>query len=117
MQVSVICACFPGMRRIVKIFWPKLMGATNLGTRRTAITKDTSHVATIGSGNEKKPKLQSLVSIRSKGSDDNDFIPLHDLEPGTSSTHSSRPDYAGSIDSQVHLQMPEKGHYSPPSAM
>lgn len=69
MDASIICACMPGIRRLLKTLWPQVWSTTNRSNTRSGTDKMHRSVASNGGMDDKKhPGMRS------------NFIPLRDMD-------------------------------------
>lgn len=69
MDASIICACMPGIRRLLKALWPSAWSTTNISNTRSATDKMQRSVASnSGLDDKKHPGVRS------------NFIPLRDMD-------------------------------------
>jgi hypothetical protein len=74
-DVALICACMPGIRNLIRRFFPRLMGQT-MGGSSVGPTNGLSGRTAVGSGLD---KTGTEVYVRPRHSDDGHFIPLENV--------------------------------------
>ncbi|KJY00820.1 cfem domain containing protein [Zymoseptoria brevis] len=85
MHASVICACMPAIRNLIRRFSPRLMGASTIGldeARQSRITGLSGQTA-VSSGGIKEVD----ICVRPRNDDDGHFIPLENVESGGDRGH------------------------------
>ncbi|KAF7196176.1 Satratoxin biosynthesis SC1 cluster protein 4 [Pseudocercospora fuligena] len=84
LHVSVVCACMPAIRNLLRRFIPTIMGQSTAKTGDRGASTGRSGRASTGGG-----KFGNSVTIRARGSDEIDIITLQDYTPGSRDTDQS----------------------------
>ncbi|KAK4501881.1 hypothetical protein PRZ48_007690 [Zasmidium cellare] len=98
LHAAVVCACMPSIRNIIRRFLPRLMGSTYEESKRTGNGTGLSGPTAVNSG---IGKFEPQVQVRPRSSDEENFIPLVDMD-GNTIRSAAAPQTAGG--STIHTQ-------------
>lgn len=104
LHASVVCACMPSIRNIIRRFLPRLMGSTyeeskRTGGNSTGLSGPTAVNSGIG-------KFEPQVQVRPRSSDEENFIPLVDMDGNTIRSAAAAPQTAGGSTTHTHEHHP-----------